>query len=429
MRFHYLLTAAALAAPVALARPAQAAAPPAHHFGDPTKVGDGVTLDPIIDARLRYEHVDQPTTDADAVTLRLRAGFELKHAASKLALLAEAEGTLGIGKDYNAFPYALASSQRRTQFSVVPDPENIELNRLQLQYKGKAVTVTVGRQRINLDDQRFVGAVGWRQNEQTFDAARIEAKLGPVSLDGTYAIDQRTIFGYDGGPRTAFGGDFAFLGAGAKLGPVQLKAFAYLLDYNTDEQIGALATTMADTQTYGLRATAALPLTKALKLNLAASYARQSDWQQNPVDYGVDYIALEAGLGFKLLSVTAGYEKLGGTTAVVGGRAFQTPMATLHKFNGWADLFLTTPATGLEDIYVGAAYKFDQVKAIPGLNAAVTWHKFDSDIGDINYGHEWDASIGFKISKVNLLAKYAAYTARGFGVNTKKFWLQAEVAF
>ena len=139
------------------------------------------------------------------------------------------------------FPSRLPSSQRRTAFSVVADPENIELNRLQLQYKGKAVTVTVGRQRINLDDQRFVGAVGWRQNEQTFDAARIEAKIGPVSLDGTYAISQRTIWGYEGEGRTAFDGDFVFLGAGAKLGPVQLKAFAYLLDYDAKEQPGALA--------------------------------------------------------------------------------------------------------------------------------------------------------------------------------------------
>jgi Alginate export len=421
----YLLTVAALAAPIAFAHPALAAAPPPHKFGDPVKVGDGLTLDPIIDARLRWEHVDQPTTDADAPTLRLRLGGELKHAGSKLSLLAEAEGTLAIGKSFNAFPYAVASSQRRTAFSVVADPENIELNRLQLQYKSKAVTMTVGRQRINLDDQRFVGAVGWRQNEQTFDAARIEAKIGPVSLDGTYSISQRTIWGYEGEGRTAFDGNFVFLGAGAKLGPVQLKAFAYLLDYDAKEQPGALAAVMADTQTYGLRATTSLPLAKGVKLNLAASYAQQSDWQNRPVDFSADYIALEGGLAFKQLGVLAGYEKLGGN----GVRSFQTPMATLHKFNGWADLFLTTPAGGLQDTYMGATYKIDSIKTLPGLNAAVTYHKYDSDLGSTSIGHEWNASLGFKLSKVNLLAKYAAYSARGFGVNTKKFWLQAEVVF
>ncbi len=337
-----LLAAAACAAPIAVACPAYAAEP---KFADPVKVGDGLMLDPILDARLRYEHVDQPATDADAVTLRLRAGFELRHPASKLALLAEAEGTLALGKNYNAFPYVVASSQRRTAFSVIPDPENIELNRLQLQYKGKTVTVTVGRQRINLDDQRWVGAVGWRQNEQTFDAARIEAKFGPVSFDGTYAISQRTIWGYQGEGRSAFDGDFVFLSAGAKLGPVQFKTSAYLLDYDAKEQGGALAAAMADTQTYGLRATTSLPLATGLKLNLAASYANQSDWQNGPVNFSADYIALEGGLAFKRLGVIAGWEQKGSNN----GRAVQTPMATLHKFDGWADLFLVTPNTGLAD--------------------------------------------------------------------------------
>jgi hypothetical protein len=112
----------------------------------------------------------------------------------------------------------------------------------------------------------------------------------------------------------------------------------------------------------------------------------------------------------------------------------QTPMATLHKFNGWADVFLTTPNKGLQDVYVGAAYKFDGIKALPGLNAAVTWHSYDSDVASLDYGDEWNASIGFKIDKVALLAKYASYKRHGTqdfatDVDTEKFWLQAELAF
>ena len=332
---------------------------------------------------------------------------------------------MAIVEDYNAFPFAIADSQRRPTHAVVADPMNVELNRLQLQYKSKPLTLTLGRQRINLDDQRFVGSVGWRQNEQTFDAVRAEAKLGPVSFDGTYAISQRTVFGIDGGPRTAYDGNFVFLGAGAKLGPLQAKGFAYLLDYDLKEQAGALAASNANTQTYGLRLTGTFPLSKAAKLNLVASYARQSDWKDNPSRYGVDYVYAEAGLAFKALGLTAGYEKLGGN----GTRAFQTPMATLHKFNGWADLFLTTPANGLEDCYGGASYKFAKVKALPGLNVAVTFHRFESDLGSAHYGDEWDASLGFKLGRVNLLGKYARYEASSFSVDTRKLWLQAEVAF
>lgn len=428
-----LLAAAALAAPIALAQPAFAA-PAAPKFGDPVKVSSDLTIDPIIDARLRWEHVDQPTTEADAVTVRLRAGAEFKH-ASGLSFLVEGEGTLALLGDYNAFPFAVANGQRRPQFSTVVDPENVELNRAQIQYKSKAVTLTVGRQRINIDDQRWVGSVGWRQNEQTFDAARAEAKIGPVGIDAVYAISQRTIFGIDAGrtadfapgagPRQDFDGDFVMLNATAKLGPLNLRAFAYLLDYDP-------AFFLANSsQTYGGKATASFPLAPKFKLNLMASYARQSDYGSNPVDYAADYIAGEAGLAIDKLTLTAGYEELGSDLAAAGGasRAVQTPMATLHKFNGWADIFLTTPNKGLRDYYVGAAYKFDGIKMLPGLNAAVSWHTYDSDVGGLDYGDEWNASLGFKIGKVGVLAKYANYEAKGFGVDTEKFWLQAELAF
>ena len=240
------------------------------------------------------------------------------------------------------------------------------------------------------------------------------------------------MFGYDAGPRTAYDGDFIFLGAGAKLGPVNFKAFAYLLDYDLAEQAGPLAVGLADTQTYGLRAAAALPLSKAVKLNLAASYARQSDWKGSGPKFGADYIAAEAGLAVSGFTATAGYELLGSDPAAAAGagRAVQAPMATLHKFNGWADLFLAaTPNSGLQDIYGGISYGFPKVKFVKGLNAQVSYHQFDSDAGSIDFGHEWDASIGFKTGRIAWLVKYADYTARGFGTDTTKFWLQAEIAF
>ncbi|MEO6151948.1 MAG: alginate export family protein [Croceibacterium sp.] len=386
--------------------------------GDPIQVGNGLTLDPIVDLRVRYESVDQPTLEADAVTARLRAGFELKNSAG-LSFLVEGEGTWAVVDDYNAFPFAIASRQRRAGFAAVPDPENLELNRLQLQWKSKAVTVTVGRQRINLDDQRWVGNAGWRQNEQTFDAVRAEAKAGPVALDAAYMIGQRTVFGAYGGPREAYDGDFVLLGAGGKLGPVQAKAFAYLLDYDDAFFLGN------SSQTYGLRVTAPVPVGKA-RLTLAASYARQSGYASNPNDYAADYLAAEVAAGWRGLTATAGWEQLGSD----GGRfAVQTPMATLHKFDGWADVFLTTPAAGLRDLYGGLAYKFAGVKALPGLTAAVTYHRFDSDAGSREYGSEWDASLGCKLGPVALLGKYADYDASGFGVATRKVWLQMEAAF
>src|SRR3546814_3346604 len=119
-------------------------------------------------------------------------------------------------------------------------PENIELNRIQLQYMGIAGTVlTVGRQRINLDDQRFVGSVGWRDNEQTFDAVRIEnSSIKNLKIDLTYAWSDRTIWGIDGfgANQQAVSGDNFLANAGYKTPFGTLPGFAYLVDQ--DEAIG-----------------------------------------------------------------------------------------------------------------------------------------------------------------------------------------------
>lgn len=374
-----------------------------------------VEVSPIVDARLRYEHVDQTWIEAEALTIRLRAGAEARLGA--FSLLAEGEATAAPVVGYNAFPFALPGErQSRPGFAVVPDPENLELNRLQLRYKTPRLALTLGRQRIALDDQRWVGAVGWRQNEQTFDAVRGEATLGPVALDLTYAIDQRTIFGADAGPRTGYRGDHLFAGLSSKLGPVRGKLFAYLLDYDEGFFLAS------SSQTYGVIVSVAAPVRTGTKPGLRASYARQSGYGANPFAYAADYWAFDANATLAGFLVTAGWEELGSGN----GRAVQTPMATLHKFNGWADIFLTTPAAGLQDAHVSVSRKFDGFKPLRGLNASIGFHQFESATGDREYGNEWNASIGFKLGQVDVLAKFASYQARGHGADTRKFWLQAE---
>jgi hypothetical protein len=275
--------------------------------------------------------------------------------------------------------------------------------------------VTVGRQRILLDG-RFVGNVGWRQNEQTFDAVRGQAKLGPVVLDATWAVSQRTVFGVDS-PTEHFDGDFVLLGGGVDLPVADVKAFAYLLDYDTRIAFSS--------QTYGVKATGEVTIPAVGKLTGLASYARQSDYGANPVSYDADYLNAQLALALFGFTLTAGYEQLGSDGGVA---AFQTPLATLHAFNGWADLFLTTPPTGLRDYYAGVGKTF-AVPFLPGLKADLTYHEFDSDFGGLDYGREWDASLGFRLGPVGLLAKYARYDAAAFAAGTEKLWLQAEVGF
>ena len=384
-------------------------------------LADEVKLKPLIDARLRYENVDQApfASKAEAIAARVRAGVEAKTKA--FTVLVEAEGTLAISEKYNS------GLNGKSAFPIVADPQNIELNRAQVQLLAipKAV-ITLGRQRINLDDQRFVGSVGWRDNEQTFDAVRAEwSGIKNVKADITYAWSNRTIWGVDGfGARQqAASGDniFANLSYKHKLGT--LAGFAYLVDQ--DE--AAVSGFRFSSQTYGARFAGSAPLSKAAKLNYVASYARQSDYHNNPISYGADYwlgeLAVEAK-GFKLLG---GYEVLGSSSGVAL-TSFQTPLATLHKFNGWADKFLTTPANGLRDAYVTLGYAKPKLGKLTALTAQATWHDFRSDRLGQNYGNEINLLLSAKHKRTTFILKYADYNAKAFATDTRKFWASVEWA-
>ena len=368
---------------------------------------------PLLDARLRYETVDQTgfTKDADAVTARVRAGLQFTN--GDVSILGEAEGTLTLSEHYNS------TTNGKTTYPVVADPENAELNRLQIQYTGiNDTTFTLGRQRINIDDQRFVGSVGWHQNEQTFDAIRVETTaLGPLKADVTYSWADHTIFGYDSAIQSISGSN-VFATLSAEVSKVTLEGFAFLV---AQHEFGRR---QFSSQTYGLRASGKFVLTMDASLALAASYATQADWKDNPNDYKADYWLADATLSLGKLDLNAAYEILGADTGTAN-TSFQTPLATLHKFQGWADKFLTTPANGIRDLQGGASYALGKISVFGPVKLVTAYHQFDSDIGSINYGHEWDAQIVMKPRPdTTIIAKFADYKADTFSTDTQKIWIE-----
>ncbi len=381
-----------------------------------------VTFTPLVDLRLRYEHVDQaalPNTDADAVTARLRAGFQLS--TGPWSVLAQGEGTLAIDGDY--YDGVHGASTR----PLVADPQNVALYLAQLQYKTKPLTITAGRQKIVLDDERFVGNVGFRDNAQTFDAARIEwSPVAHLKADVTYAWGVRTIWGIDGiGARArSIGGDnvFANLSYDTPIG--KLTGFAYLVDQ--DEPL--VQKFALSSQTYGGRLAGAHPFSKAIKLSYVLSYAHQEAYHRNPNHYSASYYFAEANLDVTALRLTAGYEVLGADhgTALT---SFQTPLATGFKFQGWADKFLTTPANGVRDAYAGGTYGWKKVGLIDLLSLQATYHRFDSDRLSQHYGNEIDLLASAKVRKTTVSARFARYDAKAFATDTTKVWLQLDWAY
>lgn len=378
-----------------------------------------VTLKPIVDARLRYEGVKQGgmPDDADALTARVRAGMRAD--SGPFSVLAEAEGLLAITERYNS------GTNGKTALPLVVDPQNIELNRLQIEFRGAPKTlITVGRQRINLDDQRFVGAVAWRQNEQSFDAVRGEwTGVKDLKVDAVYVWSIRTINGIDGmGARPqAIGGSDVFVNVSYKFKPLTVVGFAYLIDEHNQLLRGN------SSQTYGVRATGSAKLAKATRLTYSGSYATQSDYGRNPNGYRTGYYLGELGIEHKALRLLAGYELLGADD----GRAltsFQTPLATLHKFQGFADKFLVTPPNGIRDKYATAGLVIPKLGKLAPVTFYATYHWFDSDRLDIKYGEELNLVGTIKIGRTLFVAKYADYYAARFATDTRKFWLSAEWA-
>ncbi|HEU4653020.1 MAG TPA: hypothetical protein VFS47_03490 [Steroidobacteraceae bacterium] len=386
-------------------------------------------IKPIFDSRLRYETVDQEALaeDADVETLRLRAGFETGK-AWETSLLAEGEFVWAVNGDYR--PDNAVSKD--VAYPIVADREAREVNRLQLTNTAiPLTTITLGRQRILLDDQRFVGNVGWRQNEQTFDGLRVVNKtVKNFIVDVAYVDQVNRIYGPDS-PQGRYKGDVYLSNLTYQMPVGKLTAFNYVLKFDpltqaefpdlTAAQAAPLNPTRASTSTYGLRFAGERRLSE-FKVGYAASLARQKDAGQNPFDFTLDYRFAELTGSYRQFTLGAGYEWLESNGTV----GFSTPLGTLHKFQGWADKFLATPANGIDDRYMSAGVNFKGVGVLETLAAVASYHVYEAQRISQDYGDEIDVQLQGKWQRVNMLLKYAGYKADALMTDTTKWWAQVE---
>lgn len=389
---------------------AVALAPATVLAADPARAVSPVSVE--WNVRLRHEAVDDDAfvLRADATTLRLRAGLRASFGGGFTALI-EGEGIAAAGS-YNS------GANGRTQHAAVIDPEGIELNQAWLGWKGENAGATLGRQRLLFDNQRWIGNSGWRQNEQTFDAAALQWQLRS-SLTARYAWIDRVhrISGDDAIDPRARERDLhtQLLNLAWKRGAQQLTGYAYL---HEDRDV-----TSASTATYGLRWTGT-HLHDGDGWGWTLEAAQQRDHASNPLSFAHAYWLVEPTFASRGITWRAGWEHLGGN----GTHALQAPLGTLHAFNGWADKFNATPAGGLEDYWLGAGGKFGRGAHAGGLNWNVAWHDYRADRGG-RYGTEWNASLGFPLrGKATGLLKFADYRSDGFARHTGKWWLQLEWA-
>jgi len=376
---------------------------------------------PTVNLRLRAAAVDRDGFDdkSTALTLRTRLGYNTG-VWNGLEIFGEYEGVAAAGGEaYAGTPAEIASKQR----FIIGDPAGNELNQIYLKYSGYGGTAIVGRQRVIVNNARMIGNVGWRQNEQTFDGLTLKAKA-------TDALDLELYYFNKS--------NFIFFNTTKLEGSGMLNARYKLGGYGSLAAYGLLYSVEGDgtnnTKTFGLRYEGSYPLQNrttdnGLTLATSVEYAQQSDYDDyssaNGDSFSAIYInydiGLEMNVGSGRFSATLGYELLGSDD---GDEAVTFPLATNHKFNGWADIFLFTPDNGLEDISLALQAK------LAGWTGKLVYHEFSSDEGSIDYGSEIDLVAIRKISaRLTFIAKVAMYNADQFAADTDRLTFDLNYAF
>jgi hypothetical protein len=405
--------------------------------------------------RLRYEDVnlDSPTTkDATALTLRSRVGVETAPLSGFTAILEFENTTILNGED----DYA----PETTGYAPIVDPDGTEVNRAYLRYRGvPKLDLGLGRQRILLDNQRFVGNVGWRQNEQTFDAFTANYTGLPnfafyyAYVDKVHGIaHEKPTFNFD-----VDSSDNLFNVAYTGLVYGKLTGYYYALDNeepssalrNVAPNVNALNPTLRykSVDTYGVRfdGNYVLPITMPIRLLYTAEYAKQDFENAAGVDFDTDYSLIDIGAGYNtsvgVISARVAQETLGSDQQGTALQGFQTPYATKHAFNGWVDMFLNTPAGGLKDQYATLAGDLTPY----GVKLSVVYHKYSEVDGPVtgggarDFGTEWNFqatkqfganyTLGLKYGDYKADSEVATLIGTTANVDTKKLWLWGELTF
>jgi len=343
-------------------------------------------------ARLRYEYADiDGFNEATVGSLRARYGFKTDPIGG-FEFLVEAESTeiLTSKGNYSAFPGFINNGH-----AVIADPDNFELNRLQLSYNIEAIdtTITAGRQSIKFADERFIGAVGWRQNDQTVDAVVVENEsLEDFSFTYAFVDQVNRIFG-DQTPTQGldyWSGDSHLIHTEyTGIDNHTLRAFAYLLQFDNSAP--------NSTDTYGLELEGKRELSGGSTLNYLFTAALQTDADNNTKNYQEYYYRGKVGVQQDCCNFGGGFEIMtsDGKGAAANGGQFLFPLGTNHPFNGFADAYIgTNPrGLGLVDFYAWVG-----TKAL-GLKHTLTLHNYSEESGGTSLGWEIDYVAARKIGE------------------------------
>lgn len=356
-------------------------------------------IKPMIDIRTRYEFGDIDGFDrSHAWTFRERIGLKTK-AWNGFSALIEGEFSQAVVDDYHggakeADPFDPANT-------LIADPETNELNQVILQYEGFDTVGKIGRQRITYDNSAFIGNVGWRQNEQTYDAISFANKsIEGLTLNYAYLDQVNRIFGSKADAPLASNytnvqdigtSTHLFNASYTGIKGLTLGGYAYIMNF---EDVSSW-----DNNTFGI-----IAKRDVLGVTLYGEIA----WQDKAGTRGEDeamYAHITATKTFGTQALTLGVESL--------GQGFKTPLATVHVFNGFADVTdaarLSAAHNGLTDIYISHT-----TPIFYGIKWMNVLHALGDNKISADYGWEYDSVLTKKFDDhFTAIAKFALFESEG----------------
>ncbi|HKB82938.1 MAG TPA: alginate export family protein [Burkholderiales bacterium] len=363
----------------------------------------------LLELRPRYAHVDQADKmkAADAYTMRTLLGWRTRYWED----LAATVQMLNVG--HFGPKYYASGSTGPSPYPLVRDADNTDVNHLYVDYGGIAKTVLrIGRQDLILDNERMVGVKNFSQTPQVFDAVTVKNQfLSATDLFFGHFWRERTTSTTDLRSNTSLlNARISFADRGS------LAAYAYFQDQPDTGQTTGFRDN--SNRIAGLRLDGAQAIRENLNALYTAEYARQRSYADGDSRIDADYARIGGGIEWRGLFVRADQERLGSNRSAY---AFQTPIGSTHSFQGWADLFTTTPKQGLIDTFATLGF------TVRSVAVYAERHQFRSDVSDIDFGNELDVRLSYQVLK-SLVARlefadYNAVSASAGNPDTRKIWV------
>ncbi|MEO1487666.1 MAG: alginate export family protein [Bacteroidota bacterium] len=298
----------------------------------------------VFNGKLRFWHAnDDAASASQAYTFGTNFGY-LTKAYKGFQIYIEGESVVALTPD-DYFD----GLNGLTDLTNVTDPETLELNQMYISYKDAfndktELEVKVGRQAAIVEDERFIGRVSARQDDQTFDAlyGRIQNDQKGLAFEYAYMYQINRLLAEEVDWRSD---SHVFMLRYYKNKKVRFGLFTHLLDFQDDAP-------SVSNQTYGITIDrGALPKDK-LALNYKTAFAYQSDYGANPTDYTAFLLNAEIGVSFPSIGIfNIGYELASSDN---GMASYQFPLSTGQRLHRISDVFIDPPEDGLHNPYFSA---------------------------------------------------------------------------